>query len=116
MGNMDQTSRIVGASAATADPLTDGLTAEVVVKWFNADKGYGFVEQAGGRGDAFLHLKTLRPAGREVSAIGREASRRHRLWLPRGAGAADRRDRYLKRRRTAGTATATPEPRPVDRR
>ena len=70
MGNMDQTSRIVGASAATADPLTDGLTAEVVVKWFNADKGYGFVEQAGGRGDAFLHLKTLRPTGRETLPSG----------------------------------------------
>jgi CspA family cold shock protein len=67
---MDQTSRIIGASAATADPLTDGLTAEVVVKWFNADKGYGFVEQSGGRGDAFLHLKTLRLTGRETVPAG----------------------------------------------
>ena len=70
MGSMVQTSRIVGASAATADPLADGLTVEVVVKWFNAEKGYGFVEQAGGRGDAFLHLKTLRPAGRETLPSG----------------------------------------------
>jgi CspA family cold shock protein len=69
MGNMDQTSRIVGVPATTADPLTDGLTAEVVVKWFNADKGYGFVEQAGG-GDAFLHLKTLRLTGRETLPSG----------------------------------------------
>ncbi len=70
MGNMVQTSHIFGASTATADPLTDGMTAEVAVKWFNAEKGYGFVEQAGGQGDAFLHLKTLRLAGRETLPSG----------------------------------------------
>jgi len=70
MGNMVQTSHIFGASAAIADPLADGLTVEVVVKWFNAEKGYGFVEQAGGGGDAFLHLKTLRLAGRETVPSG----------------------------------------------
>ena len=40
------------------------------MKWFNAEKGYGFVELAGGRGDAFLHLKTLRETGRETLPSG----------------------------------------------
>jgi CspA family cold shock protein len=57
-------------SSASADPLTEGLTVEAAVKWFNADKGYGFVELAGGRGDAFLHLKTLREIGRETLPSG----------------------------------------------
>lgn len=59
-----------GVSLAIADPLASGLTAEGAVKWFNAEKGYGFVELAGGRGDAFLHLKTLRETGRDTLPSG----------------------------------------------
>jgi cold shock protein len=73
---------VFGAPAATADSLASGLTVEATVKWFNAEKGYGFVELTGGRGDAFVHLKTLRQIGREtlpsgakVRAIVRSGSR-----------------------------------------
>ncbi|HEY1779535.1 MAG TPA: cold shock domain-containing protein [Roseiarcus sp.] len=59
-----------GATSASADPLASGLPAEGAVKWFNAEKGYGFVELAGGRGDAFLHLKTLRETGRDTLPSG----------------------------------------------
>jgi cold shock protein len=69
-GGRDEAGRAFGASAEGADPLTKGLTIEGVVKWFNAEKGYGFVEIAGGRGDAFLHLKTLRLLGRETLPSG----------------------------------------------
>src|SRR5271170_339652 len=61
---------IFGNSAAGADPLASGLTLEATVKWFNAEKGYGFVELTGGRGDAFVHLKTLRQIGRETLPSG----------------------------------------------
>jgi len=53
-----------GAAAA------DGLMVEGAVKWFNPEKGYGFVELPGGGGDAFLHLKTLRQVGRETLPSG----------------------------------------------
>lgn len=61
---------VFGASPASADPLADGVTVDAAVKWFNAEKGYGFVELTGGRGDAFLHLKTLRQVGRESLPSG----------------------------------------------
>jgi CspA family cold shock protein len=54
----------------SSDPLTEGMTVEAAVKWFNATKGYGFVELSDGRGDAFLHLKTLREIGRQTLPSG----------------------------------------------
>jgi CspA family cold shock protein len=45
------------ASAASGPEL------EAVVKWFNAEKGFGFVEVADGSGDAFLHVSVLSGAG-----------------------------------------------------
>ena len=61
---------VFGGSAAGSDPLASGLTVEAIVKWFNAEKGYGFVELGGGGGDAFVHLKTLRQIGRETLPSG----------------------------------------------
>jgi CspA family cold shock protein len=58
------------ASSTSADPMADGVTVEAAVKWFNATKGYGFVELSGGAGDAFLHLKTLRETGRQTLPSG----------------------------------------------
>jgi CspA family cold shock protein len=46
-------------SAAPSGPAIDAI-----VKWFNAEKGFGFVELADGSGDAFLHAGVLEAAGR----------------------------------------------------
>ncbi len=43
--------------------FSSGPEAEAVVKWFNAEKGFGFVEILGGAGDAFLHASVLQRAG-----------------------------------------------------
>ena len=53
-----------------SDSVEDGVTVDAAVKWFNATKGYGFVELSDGRGDAFLHLKTLRETGRQTLPSG----------------------------------------------
>lgn len=37
--------------------------AEVRVKWFNPDKGFGFVEMTDGSGEAFLHIRQVEAAG-----------------------------------------------------
>ena len=33
------------------------------VKWFNANKGYGFIEPEGGSKDVFVHITALEKAG-----------------------------------------------------
>lgn len=36
---------------------------DATVKWFKADKGFGFVELGNGTGDAFLHIGAVQQAG-----------------------------------------------------
>ena len=37
--------------------------AEGTVKWFNAVKGYGFIQPADGSKDAFVHISAVERAG-----------------------------------------------------
>ncbi len=37
--------------------------ANGTVKWFNATKGFGFIEPEGGRKDVFVHISALERAG-----------------------------------------------------
>jgi CspA family cold shock protein len=43
-----------------------GPPIDAVVKWFNPEKGFGFVELADGSGDAFLHVAVLQAAGHDA--------------------------------------------------
>src|ERR1700689_1317149 len=49
-----------GRPAMDAQP--GGPPTRAKVKWFNAEKGFGFVELSDGTGDAFLHLSVLQRA------------------------------------------------------
>lgn len=44
-------------------PAASGPDAEARVKWFNPDKGFGFVEMTDGSGEAFLHVRQVEAAG-----------------------------------------------------
>lgn len=37
--------------------------ANGTVKWFNASKGFGFIEPEGGKRDVFVHISALERAG-----------------------------------------------------
>jgi cold shock protein len=50
------------ASYARPIELQPAELVDAVVKWFNPEKGFGFVSVVGG-GDAFIHARTLEVAG-----------------------------------------------------
>jgi CspA family cold shock protein len=68
-----------GESQAVPGPIV-----EATVKWFNAEKGFGFTELADGSGDAFLHIGQLQAVGRETIAPGAKL----RIQIGQGAKGA----------------------------
>ena len=50
--------------------LSSGPETEARVKWFNAEKGFGFVEFTDGSGEAFLHISAVERAGHAALEAG----------------------------------------------
>src|SRR2546421_8641604 len=50
--------------------IPSGPALDATVKWFNPEKGFGFVELGDGSGDAFLHIAVLEGAGHEIVLPG----------------------------------------------
>jgi len=52
-------------SSAQRFEAPSGLPVQAVVKWYNPDKGFGFVQLADGSGDAFLHVSVVERSGHD---------------------------------------------------
>lgn len=44
------------------------------VKWFNAEKGYGFIEREDGQGDVFVHFSAINADGYRTLTEGQRVS------------------------------------------
>lgn len=47
---------------------------EGTVKWFNADKGYGFISPEGGGDDLFVHFSAIQVSGFKTLDEGQRVS------------------------------------------
>jgi CspA family cold shock protein len=83
------------------NPLASGPIVDATVKWFNAEKGFGFTELADGSGDAFLHIGQLQAVGRDTVAPGTKL----RIQVGQGAKGAQ-----VTKVLTIDDSTATPAP------
>lgn len=85
---------------------SSGPETEATVKWFNAEKGYGFVALNDGSGDVFLHVNALQSAGHQTVSPG--ATLRIRV----GQGQKGRQvDQVISVDESTATASASASPR-----
>ncbi|HVH76474.1 MAG TPA: cold-shock protein [Stellaceae bacterium] len=61
-------STAVTEPGADRRPTRPSTTLEGAVKWFEVEKGYGFISPDGGGKDVFIHITALRRSG--VNALG----------------------------------------------
>jgi cold shock protein len=54
----------------TSRPVPTGPERQAKVKWFNGEKGFGFVELTDGSGEAFLHISVVEAAGHSALESG----------------------------------------------
>ncbi len=69
--NVDSSTAIAAPQSGGFDrnaPRASTATLEGAVKWFEPDKGYGFIAPDGGGKDVFIHITALRRSG--VNALG----------------------------------------------
>jgi CspA family cold shock protein len=63
---------IISQNGSSAEEKTE--VAMGIVKWFNATKGYGFIQPDDGGNDVFVHISAVQKAGHTGLAEGARVS------------------------------------------
>ena len=66
--NIDTSTVVAQTGGADSHLQRPSTSVEGAVKWFEPEKGYGFISPDGGGKDVFIHITALRRSG--VSALG----------------------------------------------
>jgi CspA family cold shock protein len=66
--NVDTSTAVAPQSGGADRPPRPSTSLEGAVKWFEPEKGYGFISPDGGGKDVFIHITALRRSG--VNALG----------------------------------------------
>jgi CspA family cold shock protein len=61
--NIDTSTVAAQSSGADSHPPRPSTSVEGAVKWFEPEKGYGFISPDGGGKDVFIHITALRRSG-----------------------------------------------------
>jgi cold shock protein len=66
--NLDTSTAVAQPAGVDRRGSRPSMTMEGAVKWFEPEKGYGFISPDGGGKDVFIHITALRRSG--VNALG----------------------------------------------
>jgi cold shock protein len=73
----------------TRDMLWRRKMATGIVKWFNGQKGFGFIQPTDGGTDVFVHISAVERAGLSSLAEGQKVSYEIKVDAKRGKSSAE---------------------------
>jgi CspA family cold shock protein len=80
--------RVAGIACRRVTHAQEAIMATGTVKFFNIDRGYGFIQPSDGSTDVFVHISAVQRAGYSSLAEGQKVS--FEVITDRGKPAADK--------------------------